>query len=294
VIKKNQTRLILFLNNHRGYQTFLHLKKKNKYKIIKIILSKRFLNKKIYQKLKKYSPLIISNPNTKKIISLIKFNRVDFNLVCGFPYIFEKKTISGPKYCTLNLHGGRLPQYRGGSPLNWQIINGEKYIGISIIKMSHNIDTGPILIKNKFILRKNFDIAKVHQIANKLFPKMVEKAMNKIVKNPKLKLNKQNESKSNYFKQRKEKDGKINWKQSALRINNLIRAVTDPYPGAFAYDSKKKKIRILKSIIADKNNEKSHPGKVSRFNNNTYVDCYNGKIKILKSSRRLISNEILT
>ena len=46
---------------------------------------------------------------------------------------------------TINLHGGPLPAYRGGSPLNWQIINQEKEIGISIIKIDEGIDTGDII-----------------------------------------------------------------------------------------------------------------------------------------------------
>ena len=46
---------------------------------------------------------------------------------------------------TINLHGGPLPSYRGGSPLNWQIINMKNSIGISIIKVDKGIDTGPIL-----------------------------------------------------------------------------------------------------------------------------------------------------
>ena len=66
-----------------------------------------------------------------------------------FPYIFNKELLDTPKHGSINLHGGRLPKYRGGSPLNWQIINNEKYIGISIIQMDEGIDTGPILLEKK-------------------------------------------------------------------------------------------------------------------------------------------------
>ena len=71
---------------------------------------------------------------------------------------------------TINLHGGKLPKYRGGSPLNWQIINGEKFVGISIVKIGVGIDTGEIISEKKFKLKKElFNIKKVHDIANKFF-----------------------------------------------------------------------------------------------------------------------------
>ena len=65
-----------------------------------------------------------------------------------------------------------MPKYRGGSPLNWQIINGEKYIGISILKTEEKIDSGEIIIEKKFLLKENYNIKKVHEIANKYFPKI--------------------------------------------------------------------------------------------------------------------------
>ena len=188
--KGKKINLVLFLNNQRGYNSFLFLKKRREFNIVKIFLSKKFLNKSITQKLKRFSPTIINNPNRKSIIDFIKRKKIDFNLVCGFPYIFKKKIIIAPKYCTLNLHGGKLPEYRGGSPLNWQIINNEKYIGISVIKMDLKIDQGPVISEGKFLLKKNFDIKKVHSIANNLFPRLLIKSIQKIYSNPKKKIQK--------------------------------------------------------------------------------------------------------
>ena len=53
-----------------------------------------------------------------------------------FSYILKKKLFNIPKLEPLNLHAGPLPHYKGGSPLNWQIINGERKIGLSIIKIN--------------------------------------------------------------------------------------------------------------------------------------------------------------
>ena len=72
--------------------------------------------------------------NTEFIKSLIALQS-DLFLVAGFPTIFKEPILDVPKYGVINLHAGPLPKYKGGSPLNWQIINDEKEIGISIIKM---------------------------------------------------------------------------------------------------------------------------------------------------------------
>ena len=65
-----------------------------------------------------------------------------------------------------------LPKYKGGSPLNWQLINCEKKFGISVIKMNKKIDSGDIFSERKFYIKKNYDINDLHRIANKNFPKM--------------------------------------------------------------------------------------------------------------------------
>tara|TARA_B100000989_G_scaffold235041_1_gene181845 strand:+ start:85 stop:969 length:885 start_codon:yes stop_codon:yes gene_type:complete len=292
---KKKINIVLFFNNQRGYNSLLYLKKKNNFSIKKIFLSKKFLNLEILRKLKKYSPLVITNPNTERIKNFIKNNNVDFSLICGFPYIFKSDTINKPKYCTLNLHAGKLPKYRGGSPLNWQIINGEKKIGLSIIKINRKIDQGPIVADTSFILKKKYDIAKVHSISNNLFPKLLYKSIRLILKNPKKNFYKQIKKNSKYYKQRTDQDGRINWRDSSIEnIFNLVRAITEPYPCAFTFDSKRKKVRILKSkVYKIKRNKFYTPGKVSIVKKKTFVDCVNGKLQILKSTRKLVNGEIL-
>jgi methionyl-tRNA formyltransferase len=292
--KKSKVNLVLFFNNQRGYNSFLYLKKKKYFNIKKIFLSKKFLDKNILTKLKKYSPSVIKDPNTKNVKKFIKNNKVDFSLICGFPYIFKDETINEPKFCTLNLHAGKLPNYRGGSPLNWQIINGEKKIGLSVVKIDSKIDQGPIVAETNFILKKNYDIAKVHSISNNLFPKLLYRSIKKILTHPKKIFYKQIKKNSKYYNQRTEKDGKINWKSNSTDIFNLVRATTEPYPCAFTFDSKRRKVKIIKSeTYKIKNNNGNFPGKVSIIKKKTFVDCLYGKLHILKASRNLVDGEIL-
>ena len=103
-----------------------------------------------------------------------------------------------------------MPEYRGGSPLNWQMINGENYIGISVIKMTKGLDSGPIYEKAKFKLKDKYNISDVHKRANKIFSKLTRKTINKILKNKKPVP--QSLKKVKIYKQRSDDDGLIEWK----------------------------------------------------------------------------------
>ena len=112
---------------------------------------------------------IIKNLQERNVFEILK--KTDLALVCGFPLIFSNKHLRLTKYGFLNQHAGTLPMYRGGSPLNWQIINDEKYFGISVIKINEKIDEGDIVVEKKFKLLKKYKIEHLHKIANKNFGK---------------------------------------------------------------------------------------------------------------------------
>ena len=67
-------------------------------------------------------------------------------LVPEYSTIFKKDLIDIPKMGVINLHAGRLPEYRGGSPLNWQIINGETEAVVSVIKINEGIYNGTTIL----------------------------------------------------------------------------------------------------------------------------------------------------
>ena len=126
-----QLSYLVFLNNIRGLN-IIKLFSKKKMNFEAVITTKN-LNKKILQDLKKLKVRHIIIKNCKNLKENLK-KKYDVFVVAGFPHIFNQETLNLPKFGSINLHAGPLPKYRGGSPLNWQIINNEKKIGISIIK----------------------------------------------------------------------------------------------------------------------------------------------------------------
>ena len=180
---------------------------------------------------------------------------------------------------TINLHAGKLPEYRGGSPLNWQIIEGKKKIFISIIKMSKGYDTGPIYIQKSIKLKSSESIRELHKKVNKIYPKITEKVINNIIKG--IKPIKQSKKNARYLKQRNDKDGEINWKNmTSTEVFNLVRALNKPYPGAF-YVKKNKIIRIFKCKKI-KNQNKLKAGEILHKKNKKIIKCKYGSIEILK------------
>ncbi len=273
-------KVILFFNNQRGLSVLNTLAKK-KILIKHIFLSKKNLNNKIFQKicLQKIPFSKVINVNSKKVESIIKKNKPDLNIVAGFPYIIKKKIYNIPKYGTINLHAGKLPEYRGGSPLNWQIINNEKKIGISIIKLTQKLDAGDIICSKKFDLKNGYDINKVHELSNKYFSLLTINAIQKILKNKKFK--KQDVKKAKYWRQRKELDGFLDFKtMKDIEVFNFIRAITKPYPCAFI-NYKKKKIKIVKCKI-NKRALNLYPGQILYDKKKLYLGCLKGIIEVVK------------
>ncbi|MCC6221278.1 MAG: methionyl-tRNA formyltransferase [Deltaproteobacteria bacterium] len=159
----------------------------------------------------------------------------DLFVLAGYGKIFREKLISVPSLYCLNLHGGRLPQYRGSSPLNWALINGESSFGLSIIKVDGGIDTGDVVLQRSFPIGPNDSIKDLHDTANAAFPEMLLEVMEQIRSN-KIVFKKQCEEEASYYPLRFSDDGLIIWDMlTAEEIHNRIRALTTPYPGAFTY-----------------------------------------------------------
>lgn len=171
-------------------------------------------------------------------------------VVAGYPSIFGDSLLNVAKHGAINLHGGRLPKYRGGSPLNWQILNGEPVAGISVIRLDEGIDTGNVLAETNITIEPDDTISDLHTRANLLFPKLTVQVIKKLEKGP-IRGRAQTEAEACYWHQRSDDDGHISLGAlSAAQAHNFVRALTRPYPGAFAYH-RGSRIRIFKSAIPE-------------------------------------------
>ena len=154
-----------------------------------------------------------------------------------------REILALPGVGAFNLHGSYLPHYRGRCPVNWVIINGEKQTGVTLHYMIEKPDAGDIVGRKPVVID-------VSDTAKTLYDKLCGAAKElldevlPLIKKGQIPRQKQDLSQGSYYGGRRPEDGRIDWKKSAGEIYNLIRGVTEPYPGAFAFLDKDEKIII--------------------------------------------------
>ncbi len=245
---------------------------KNKYNIVGVIGHKTQKNELISQAEKfGFATFQPSNINSSNFVNKIKALKADICILAGYGQIVKNNFLSITKYGCINLHAGKLPQYRGSSPMNWALINGDNEYSISIIKVDEGVDTGPVLAEKTFSISTKDTILDLHNNANIYFPKILLNVLSNIVKN-KLKPLNQNESNSSYYPLRFPEDGIVFFDQfSAEEIHNRIRALTDPYPGVLCY-FKDRKIKILSSQLTQRPFF-GEPGRIYRVSKKGLLVC---------------------
>ena len=153
------------------------------------------------------------------------------------------------KYVFTGIHALLLPDYSGGAPLVWAIINGEKKTGVTFFYFDEGVDSGDIIAQEEIDIYENDTIKTLYEKAELTGKNILIKYLPLLAVNQAPRI-KQDESKRRIFPQRKPSDGEIDWNWESKRIKNFIRAQTKPYPGAFTLINNKK-IIIWDADIVD-------------------------------------------
>ena len=215
-----------------------------------------------FAKASKLSTIVTKNINDEAVVFQLKKLQPDLLVLAGFTQILKKPVINLAKKGTINLHGGKLPQYRGASVLNWQIINGETVGGLSIIFVDEGVDTGDIIAKTTFPIKSSDTIKEVVDKSLELFPPLLlsvlqQFASGKVQHQPQ-------PAGGKYWRKRKPEDGYFNSKvMTAKQIYDFVRALTKPYPGAFT-DYKGKRIIVWKVRVIDQPSQADSTGIILR------------------------------
>ncbi|MCX8961745.1 bifunctional UDP-4-amino-4-deoxy-L-arabinose formyltransferase/UDP-glucuronic acid oxidase ArnA [Erwinia psidii] len=133
-----------------------------------------------------------------------------------------------------NLHGSLLPKYRGRAPLNWVLVNGESETGVTLHRMTARADAGDILAQEKVLIAADDNALTLQRKLNATAEQLLADSL-PALKAGQLTGRAQDHSQATVVGRRKPEDGRIDWSQSAEVVNNLVRAVTEPWPGAFGY-----------------------------------------------------------
>ena len=277
--------IIYFGKGLRGYYCLKKILESN-YNITSIIIQgQESLTEHSILKLAHTYNIEIKNPtdpNSRDFESYLKSKNADIFVLGGYGKILKQNIINIPKIICINLHGGKLPEYRGSSPMNWALINGESSFTLSIIKVATGVDTGDVILKKSFDIDINDTIVNLHNIANNEFPPMLVKTLNNITNND-YQLHKQTEENSAYYPLRFPEDGFILFDNyTAEQIHNRIRALTEPYPCAFTFFNHKK-IKLISSKLTT-TPYFGEPGRVYRKTKNGLLMCAKDKCLWIKKA----------
>lgn len=144
-----------------------------------------------------------------------------------------------PTVGAFNLHGSLLPAYRGRAPINWCLVNGETETGITLHQMTAKPDAGAIVAQQAVTIADDDTALTLHGKVRLAARALLEQELPKLRAGD-IRLTPQDENKASYYGRRTPADGELHWHRPARELHNLVRAVTQPYPGAFSFAGDRK------------------------------------------------------
>jgi len=201
----------------------------------------------IYERLKIFygtsHDIVILDKDKYSETSLTQENP-DMVLFYGWSWKISSSIIE--KYMCLMLHPSPLPKYRGGSPIQNQIINGETKSAVTIIEMTDKLDAGDILAQESISLDGNIKeiLKRLTRVGTRLTKRIISGNTTR---------RKQNENEATFYNRRKEEDNEITvneiLSQDSQYLHNKIRMLGDPYPYAYIKTVDGKKLLIKDASI---------------------------------------------
>ncbi len=189
-----------------------------------------------------------SNLKSKECFNHLSALSPDLFLVVSYGKMIPQSLLSIPKIMPLAVHPSLLPKYRGAAPIQYVLLNGEKETGVTIFKITEEVDAGPMLFWKSIPIEENDDFfsltAKLVTLSSECTFTAIEN-----IKKGNLRLIFQDNASFSYASKLEKEQGRIDWTRSAKEIRDLIRAVK-LWPGAYTF-YKGKMVKILEAEVAD-------------------------------------------
>ncbi len=214
-----------------------------------------------------YEPAKVSEPS---FIDAIKALAPDFIVVVAYGKILPKALLDIPKRGCVNAHASLLPKYRGASPINRAIINGDKETGVCAMLMDEGMDTGPVLSCEKTPIGDDETAEALAKRLSEIGATLIVKTLEHMLEGN-IRPQAQSGGNATYALPLKKEDGLIDWNKGAQEVKNLVRGL-EPWPGAYTR-WKGALIKIHKAEAAENSGaDNGPPGAV--------VDAQAGSIRV--------------
>ena len=212
--------------------------------------------------------------------SIISDLKPDVMVVVAYGMLLPQSILDTPRLGCINIHASILPRWRGAAPIHRAIEAGDQETGVAIMQMELGLDTGPVFQMLKMPISDEDTTASLHDKLSELGATGIVETLAMLAENPKLQPKPQNDALATYAKKLTKQEAQINWSESAIQINQKIRAFI-PFPIAQCmYD--RKRIRIWKaSVIENEAKDNVSPGEIVDVSiNGVTVQCGKDQLRL--------------
>jgi methionyl-tRNA formyltransferase len=164
-------------------------------------------------------------------VALLRGLAPDVLLVAAYGLILPQAVLDVPKYGAINVHTSLLPKYRGAAPIQRAVLAGDVFTGVTIMRVEHKLDSGPILMQRAMAVGENETAGEVESQLADLGSRLLTETLDRLIQG-KLCAIAQDHSQATYAAKVEKSEGRIDFSQPAKLIHNRIRAMT-PKPGAY-------------------------------------------------------------
>ncbi len=193
-----------------------------------------------------FQPVTLKNGEGVKLLEQIN---PDLIIVTAYGKILPEDFLNYPKYGCINIHGSILPKYRGASPIQWAVLNGDKEAGVTSMQMDAGLDTGDMLIIRSIPVGENETAEELFDRLSVLGADVLTETIEALEKGE-LKPVRQDESRATYVGMLSKQMSAVDWTKPAHEVHNKIRGLYS-WPGASTV-LEGKTLKLHKAVISDK------------------------------------------
>lgn len=223
----------------------------------------------------------------------------DVVVTAAFGQILSERFLAIPKFGVLNVHASLLPKYRGSSPIQWSIINGDVESGITVMRTVKAVDAGDILLEKATPIGKDETAGELFDRLAILGGEAICEAIS-LVKSGKAVFVPQDESKATHCSMISKEDGNIDFSKTARQIDCFVRGMS-PWPSAFTHVLGKtlKVFKVEKADCDVENIDSFEAGQVvkSSAKEGLFVKVADGVVRLseiqLEGGKRMSDNAFL-
>ncbi len=213
-------------------------------------------------------------------LEIIRNLKPELIVVVAYGKILPKEILDFPKYGCINIHGSLLPKLRGAAPIQWSVINGDEYAGVTSMMMNEGLDTGDMILKKEVKIDFNETSGQLYDRLSFVGAEVLEETLLQL-ENGTMKCTPQNDEESTYAPLLSKELSEINWNDTALSVYNKIRGL-NPWPIAVTFIDGVK-FKIFEAEYVEKVNGTA--GEIVDNNKKIVIACGDGNgisIKILQ------------